>query len=267
MPKETETSRRFKRMKQENPHIEIDNISEEVTFVMSMPRLAFTDNMFCLINACAELHIRGKRHSGVFWEQGVENLLEDAIHDGYKYVLAIDYDTYYSLYHVVDMYETMQEHPEIDILVPLQVKRGERYPMAGMFQDDQGHMVKVFAGGFVDHISELNTGHFGLTLIKLSALEKIPKPWFISIPNADNRWRREHKDADVNFWIKAEKAGLNVKLAEVWIGHMELMCSWVGPDTGGYRTHYEGINQVLAGGWPDWTSPRSFKRSKNVNVK
>jgi len=267
MPRpETDTSKRVRTIKEENPHIQIDNIADEVTFIMSMPRLAFTDNMYCLINACAELHIRGKRHAGVYWEQGMENLLEGAIHDNYKYALAIDYDTYYSIYHIVDLYDIMQQNPEIDILLPLQVKRGHKYPMAGMFQDEQGHLVKVFTGGFVDRIADCDTGHFGLTMIKLSALEKISKPWFISITNADNRWRREHKDADVNFWIKAKKSGLIVKLAEVFIGHMELMCSWCGPLKAGYRTHYEGINEVLAGGWPDWTSPQSFKENKNVNV-
>lgn len=259
---ETESERNNRKIKQDNPHIDIDRIAEEVTFIMSMPRLAFTDNMYCLINACTNLRLCGKRHSGVFWEQGIENLLEDATHEGYKYALAIDYDTYFTNYHIVDLYDIMQRNPEVDILVSLQPRRGHKYPMSGTFQDDTGFHVKITSGGFVNGIADCDTAQFGLTLIKLEALKKLTKPWFNSVTNKEGTWRREHKDADIYFWIQCKRAGVNVKLAEVFVGHLELMCSWCGPAENGFTTHYEGINQLLSGGWPEWTTPKSFKKNK-----
>ena len=248
--------------------IDVGNISKDVAFIMSMPRLAFTDNMFCLINAVHELGLYGQRHCGVFWEQGVENLLEDATESGFKYGLAIDYDTYFTKFHLIDLYRTMEKHPEIDVLFPLQSKRGHKYPIAGVFNDEQGDIVKVAANReFVDGISEADTGHFGLTLIRLESLKRLSKPWFISKPNKDNNWRLHHKDADINFWIKCKHDGLKVALAEVFIGHMELMCSWCGSDAAYYKTHYVAINDVLDGSLPGWTTPKSLSENIEMETK
>ena len=241
------------------PKIKFGRLREEVTFIMSMPRLAFTDNMFSLQNATYNLGLYGNRHSGAFWEQGIENLLEDAIEAGYKYGLAIDYDTFYSAFHIIDLYNLMEENPDFGVMFPLQARRGNYYPMAGYFMDDFGHMVKVAKGGFVKGIVPCDTGHFGLTLIRLSELSKLKKPWFESQTNDEGNWRERHKDADVNFWIQCKKVGIEAALAEVWIGHMQLMCSWCGPESKRFETAYQNQNEVLEGSVPEWTKPKSLK--------
>ena len=238
--------------------INAGNLAKDVTFMMSMPRMAFTDNMYCLQNATYKLGLWGQRHGGAFWEQGIENLLEEAIAKGYKYGLAIDYDTFYSCYNIVDLYNLMEKNPHIDVLVPLQTRRGNEYPMCGTFEDPRGDRVRITRGNFVDGIADLDTGHFGLTMIRLAALKKLSSPWFISVPSERNDWRQGHKDADVHFWIKCKKDGLTVKLAEVWIGHMELMCAFPGPSgDDNFKTHYLTMNQVLSGELPKWTAPKS----------
>ena len=93
------------------PKLKVGRLREEVTFIMSMPRLAFTDNLFSLQNATYDLGLYGNRHGGAFWEQGMENLLEDAIEKGYKYALAIDYDTFYTAYHIIDLYAFFASFP------------------------------------------------------------------------------------------------------------------------------------------------------------
>ena len=242
--------------------IEAGNLAKDVTFIMSMPRLAFTDNMYSLQDATYNLGIYGQRHGGAFWEQGIENLLEDAIEKKYKYALAIDYDTFYTSWHIIDLYNLMEENPDIGVLFPLQSRRGHPYPMAAYFMDDAGDMVKVAKGAFVNGVTPCDTGHFGLTMIRLEELKKLEKPWFESKTNADGNWRRKHKDADVNFWIKCKPAGIKVALAEVWIGHLELMCGWSGPENNQFKTIHMSMNEVLDGKAPAWSTPKSFKKQK-----
>lgn len=235
------------------------NISRDVMYVMSLPRLSFTDNMFSALNAVKGLDIHGERAGGVFWEQGLENVLEHAIEDGYKYGLTIDYDTFYTMYHIIDLYNLMEKHKDVGIFIPLQPRRGHKYPISGKFQDPEGDNVVVSKGGFTDGRQPVDTGHFGLTMIRLSELSKLKKPWFESKPSPNGDWHRGHKDADVNFWIKCKKAGIKVALAEVWIGHLQLMCSWCGSVEKNFVTHHMEINDVLEGGLPGWTLPKSFK--------
>lgn len=195
----------------------------------------------------------------------MENLLEKAIEKGYKYGLAIDYDTFYTMYHILDLYSLMEIHPEVGILVPLQARRGNKYPMSGMFNDPEGDMVTVSKGGFVDGVKDVDTAHFGLTMIRLSETEKLEKPWFESKTSDAGDWHRGHKDADVHFWIKCKKAGIKVALAEVWIGHLQLMCAWSGAVEKNFATHYVDINEVLEGGLPSWAIPKSFSGTQVID--
>uniref|UniRef100_A0A6M3XKF5 Putative methyltransferase n=1 Tax=viral metagenome TaxID=1070528 RepID=A0A6M3XKF5_9ZZZZ len=248
-----------------NPPVEEEEkskICKDVMFFMSLPRLCFTDNMFSAINAVKGLGLYGERFQGVFWEQGMENLLEKAIDKGYKYGLAIDYDTFYTMYHVLDLYNIIERNPDVGIISPLQPRRGNKYPMSGTFQDPRGDNVLVSKGGFDGGIKPVDTAHFGLTMIRLSELSKLKKPWFQSKPNEKGDWHRGHKDADVNFWIKCKSAGIKAALAEVWIGHLQLMCSFCGPVEENFVTYHEEINTVLEGGLPKWTIPKSFKEKQ-----
>jgi len=242
-----------------------DSISEAAMFFMSLPRLCFTDNMFSAINGVKGLSLYGERFQGVYWEQGMENLLEKTIEKGYKYGLAIDYDTFYTMYHIIDLYNIMEAHPEVGILAPLQPRRGNKYPMSGLFQDPEGNNVVVSKGPFTDRIKDVDTAHFGLTMVRVSELAKLKKPWFESKPSPKGDWHRGHKDADVNFWIKCKKAGIKAALAEVWIGHLQLMCSFCGPVEKNFVTCHMEINDVLEGGLPSWGIPKSFEEGKLID--
>ncbi|MHA2247995.1 MAG: hypothetical protein ACXADY_23815 [Candidatus Hodarchaeales archaeon] len=233
-------------------------LTDDVRYVMSLPRTGFTDNLFCLADAVARLSLRGRRDNGVYWYQDMENMLEKVIEDGAKYALTIDFDTWFSPYHIIDLYDLMEKHAEYAALFPLQARRSNRYPMAGKFVDKKGDRVTVAKGGqFVDGVSRQDTGHFGLTMIRLSELEKLKKPWFYSKPNENKAWQQGKKDADVRFWLKCKREGLKVGLARVWIGHMELMCSFSGPEDTNFATKYFPINNIILGGAPSWSTPKS----------
>jgi len=243
-------------------------IKDDVAYIMSMPRLAFTDNMYSLITTVGKLGLYGQRHSGVFWEQSLERLFESTIEKGYKYALTIDYDTFYNEYNILDLYNIMGEHPEIGVLAPLQARRGNTYPMAGVFNDEDGDSITIKASRvFINGIAEMETAHFGLTLVRLSEFQKLSKPWFISVPDSKGSWGLGHKDADVNFWIKCKKEGIKVALAEVWIGHLELLCSWCGPQETNFTTQRMEMNDILSGGVPYWAIPKSYEGSDNLYLE
>lgn len=239
----------------------IGALPAEMRFMMSMPRLAWTENMFSLVNGAKKLGLQGDNYQGVFWEQGMENMLEKAIEGGYKYMLAIDYDTVYLPGHIVDLYNIMEANPDLDIVFPLQPRRGNPYPMAADFEDfekNQGDLVKITKGNFKECIVPCDTGHFGLSVIRLDALNRLSKPWFNSTPAKNGGWGRGHKDADVAFWIKCKKEGVKVALAEVWIGHLEVVCSWCGPKKDHFKTVHMYTHEALQG-VPEWAQPKCMK--------
>lgn len=241
-----------------------ENISRDIMFIQSMPRLTFSDNAYSLINATRDLGIKGKRHGGAYYEQGITLLLEDAVKGNYKYGLAIDYDTWFAKYHIIDLYNLMERHPDVGVLFPFQTRRGHNYPMAMDYVDGHGHLTKVTKGNFIDGITPCDSGHFGLTMIRLTELSKLEKPWFESVPSDEGDWGLRHKDADVNFWIKCKQAGIKTALAEVYIGHLQLMCSFPGPRKENFRTYHMDINDVLDYAIPKWTIPKSYDKPLQV---
>jgi hypothetical protein len=238
-------------------------LKEDVFYLLSLPRLAFTDNMFSVTNAVSRLDLAGRYSTSAFWYQGLEGLLEKALEKGYKYALTIDFDTWFTEYHIIDLYVLMEKNPDLLALIPLQPRRGHTYPMAGMFTNDSGDEINLTKGDFVDGIYETNTGHFGLTLIRLSELKKLSKPWLQSQPSAEGpTWGDGKKDADIFFWIKCKNEGLKIALAEVYIGHLQLLCSFTGTKEKKFKTQYVPMQAIFEGHLPDWVEPKSFPKER-----
>ena len=77
--------------------------------------------------------------------------------------------------------------------------------------------------------SQAMTGHFGLTIIRLEAVKRMPKPWFLSTTNDAGEWEDGpgRADADVGFWCMLNHVGGKVYQANrIRIGHMELTATW-----------------------------------------
>ncbi len=237
------------------------DISKDVKFLMSLPRLGFTDNLFCLMNSVGKLGIDGHRNTCAFWHQGLEAMLERTVEQKNKYALAIDYDTYYTQYHIVDLYEWMESHPEIDALFPLQPGRANEHPMAVNWTNDEYRHVNYTRGGFTDGIVSCDSGHFGLTMLRVESIAKLSKPWFKSLLSPQNDWNEGKKDADIAFWIKFKKEGFKSYLADLYIGHFELMCSFSRPQEDNFKTLYVPSNDVVCGQLPTWAVPKSLQRA------
>jgi hypothetical protein len=221
--------------------------------VMSMPRLAWTENMGCCYTALGPLHIPFVRSIGVFWGQCLQRLFQQIAEGGkHKYVLAIDYDTIFDAHDVCMLRDIADAH-DLDILCPLQIGR-DRNQLLAKIDDGMGLPVSELAVERLadDHWPVLH-GHFGLTLIRCDRLREFPMPWFIGEAGAKGDWGNDRVDDDVYFWKKARAAGWKISTTpQVRVGHLQVVASW--PDRNLNCVH-QFMHDYHTNGKPDWTLP------------
>ena len=70
-------------------------VDVRVEAVFSMPRLGFNDNFFTWAQALMPLGIRPTKVTGAFWDQCMQRVFEQFV-DSCEYVLAVDYDTFFT---------------------------------------------------------------------------------------------------------------------------------------------------------------------------
>src|SRR5437868_7043654 len=129
------------------------------------------------------------------------------------------------------MMRLMLLHPEVDAICPLQSARGWSSPLMTMQLPEGIDPNNVPKSYFDQDMVRLRTGHFGCTLIRVSALQAVAKPWYWATPAADGSWNDGHVDDDIYFWRQWEKAGKTLFNANrVVVGHAELMIKWPGRD-------------------------------------
>lgn len=200
--------------------------------MMSCPRLGWTETWMCISEIFTPLGIGVAKHTGVFWGQALTRLFQDAVELEADYVITLDYDSVFTRDHVLELIATIDQNPEIDAVVPVQVRRETNLSMFAV-RDSEG---KIHAGdiSFLDlsqPTSKIMAGHFGLSIIRGSSLAKLPKPWFMAVPNSDGDWIDGQIDEDIYFWLNAEANGWEVRLANnVRIGHIQNLISWPSSD-------------------------------------
>src|SRR6185369_4308312 len=92
-------------------------------------------------------------------------------------------------------------------------------------------------------------GHFGLTMIRASSLDRLEKPWFKAIPDLNGEWEAGHIDEDIYFWINAMANHWNVCLAnEVRIGHLQRIVAWPKSD---FTPMFQYMSQFQERGQPE----------------
>ena len=210
-------------------------VDVRVEAVLSMPRLAFTANAFSWVQALMPLNIRPTMGTGCFWDQVHTRVWEQFI-DRCEYLLCIDYDSFFSqadIEHLFALALTFQ----CDALAPLQTKREDGRPMLTL----QGQLDNPPEEGktavprewFAAPVQEVDTAHFGCTIISTAALKRCEKPWFWSKPAPDGTWNDGRRDPDIWFWDNFRKSGNSVYVTpRVTIGHGEYVVTWPGKDLG-----------------------------------
>ena len=246
----------------------IPNMSKRVGVILSLPRLAFTENATCVETVSRFLNIRVSRYTGSHWHYGIENLLEDAIDTGYDYIVTVDYDTLFTEWHVIELFDLMEKNPDISAIFPIQNKRGSGMPMfsSKRHQVDYDGVkneseVKIKIDELKCDLFECDSGHFGLTIIRLADLKKMEKPWLQCIPDENNCWKGNKVDADIRFWNQMRKAGLKVAMAaHLYIGHLQMLCTLAQPITKGWQAAHYNVHDMITGNVPIWYVPASFAR-------
>jgi len=200
---------------------------------LSMPRLSFTANHFAWAQALMPLGIRPTMGTGVFWYQVNTRVFEQFI-DKCEYLLLIDYDSFFSqadIEHLFALALTFQ----CDALAPLQTKREDGRPMLTLKgcldNPPEGGSTSVPREWFQAPVQEVDSAHFGCTILSTAALKRAKKPWFWCKPSPDGSWNDGRRDPDIYFWSNWRESGNKVYVTpRVCIGHGEYVVTWPGKD-------------------------------------
>ncbi len=199
----------------------------DVCAAMSVPRVGWTDTYRCLLDSFYKLQIPCLQTTGVFWGQCLQRTMEQIVEAGKaKWILTVDYDSVFDAHDLVVM-RTIAEQENLDILAPLQAKR-ESSELLAKIDDGNGEPVRELE---VERLADLYLpclhAHFGATLIRVDALKRLPKPWFLGTPSAEGKWDDARTDDDIHFWKQCTLAGFKMGITpRVRIGHLEVMIAW-----------------------------------------
>lgn len=224
-----------------------------VAAVMSVPRLGFTDNFFCVSQAITPHRIPLTKVTGAFWGQCLQRSMDGVLND-YDVVLTIDYDTVFTA-KTVEALLALLMHSGMDAIAPLQTKREANTVMfakAGVSPDDK---TVVGDDWFSKVVQPVETAHFGCTLIRTAAIKKMAKPWFLAAANDDGDYTGGHTDEDIYFWKKFCASGNTLGIAtQISVGHAELMLTWPSREVPGgkvqqHTTDFWNSKEPPSGAW------------------
>lgn len=207
------------------------DVDVRVEAVLSMPRVSFTANHFAWAQALMPLGIRPTMGTGVFWDQVNTRIFEQFI-DNCEYLLTIDYDTFFSREDVEHLFALALTF-QCDAITGLQCKREDGRPMLtlkGTLDNPPADGVTTLpAGWFNEPVQEVDSAHFGLTVISTAALKRAKKPWFWSKPGTGDSWNEGRTDPDIWFWRNWRESGNSVFISpRIVLGHGEYVVTWPG---------------------------------------
>jgi hypothetical protein len=211
----------------------------QIVSVMSVPMCGWNPHWGCHSAALAPFRLADQVIMfGAWWDHGMSNALEEMKDRGnVDWVLAIDYDSMFTAQHVSDLLQRFGENPEIDALAALQPRRGtEETPIMTVGQDTQVE--------FGDAAVRCDSAHFGLTLLRMDAIAKMPLPWFLHTPDPQGSYRSKSRlDPDIYFWKKWGETGNTLYVdPNVRIGHLQPMVAELHDDGDGHlrtrHTHF-----------------------------
>lgn len=210
-------------------------VEAKVAALTSVPRLGFQAHFGVCQKAfkCGEFEIPIYKFSGAYWEQHIQNGLALLFEKNNGWVITLDYDSIFDSEHIKELLTLAAMYPEADAIVPWQVHRGKDKNPLFSIVDRAGNIRRSFdPSEFNEDLTQIQTGHFGLTLLKAEAVKKMPKPWFWSQPNPENgEWDENRMDADIYFWKKFKEAGNKAFIANtVRIGHIDEEIFWMDKD-------------------------------------
>ncbi len=207
---------------------------DKVVVAVNCPRIGFVDHMFAIVDALIPLGCLVSRYHGAFWNQGLTNLIEEAIKNGADFVVSVDYDTLFDRDDCRYLLQTISHHPHMDALCGLQIKREVSAPLCTVLAEDgESWMEEMPLSLFQTEFTKLMTAHFGLTVLRCSAFADLEKPWFNGRADPNGEWHDGRLDPDMNFWRVWREAGHTLYQANlVRLGHLQMMATWPTQELG-----------------------------------
>lgn len=188
----------------------------KLSAIMSVPRYGSNASRGIIQGALKPWKINLITSQGVFWHHLMQGHFEQALADGVDICVAIDYDSCFTSQMFDTLLTHLCEHPEIDALAAVQMRRMSDKPLLTNFGDEN----ITFEGKPVP----VSTAHFGLTLFRMECFKDLPKPWFVSRPGPDGGYGDGRMDPDIYFWHHWRECGRTIFMdPQVRIGHVEEM--------------------------------------------
>lgn len=207
----------------------------QIVSVMSVPMCGWNPHWGCHTTALAPFGLADQVIMyGAWWDHGMSNAFEDLVDRGnVDWILAMDYDSMFTARDVSSLFERFGANAHIDALAAIQPRRGsEETPIMTIGQNTEF----AFGGDAV----KCDTAHFGLTLFRVDALAKMPKPWFVHTPDPNGSYRTKSRlDPDMYFWRKWAETGNTLYVdPHIRIGHLQPMVAELYDDDGHLRTRH-----------------------------
>ena len=107
-------------------------------------------------------------------------------------------------------------------------------------------------------LTPIVTGHFGLTIFRAETLRNHERPWMVPRPNDENRWGKDHRDFDMDFWDRWVGAGKQAFMAtHVVLGHLEEVVAWPNKNI---TPIYQHVRDFAQKGKPAEAWPACFEQ-------
>jgi hypothetical protein len=203
---------------------------------MSVPRLGFMDNFFCIYQCLQTLdfYVPLLKFTGAYWGQCLTRTINSLIRDkDPALIMTVDYDTIFKPEIVGEMLAILRDNPHIDAIAPIEMHRMEPRPLFCIkAQNNGGFRAEVEDTFFDGPVSQIHTAHMGCMIFRVDSLKKVEKPWFWSKPDPNGEWEDGRIDDDTWFWEQWAKAGNTLYSSNRHVvGHAELMLRWpTAPD-------------------------------------
>ncbi len=207
--------------------IDISDIGKNVTVVMSLGRIGFTETSSCLMALVRQTGVNHIFGTGAFWDQSLTNAMEEAI-AATPYLLTLDHDSVFVPGDVLHLYALTKSYRDFHAIAATQIIRGGDRPLHNGSNTMEKTLIAAHANDpFSGELMRAHAAHFGLTMFRSAAFTDLPRPWFRSMPNEDGRWGDGRVDSDIGFWANWDRFGRTLHIAKkVEIGHLEEMIRW-----------------------------------------
>lgn len=179
----------------------------DVICVQSLPRLTYSSNHASIAMTLPALGINLHVAGGAYWHHCISQAIREHMADTeLKYVLTNDYDTPMRKEWVLELYDIMEANAWMDSLQGVQVRR-ETTELMYRVRISPTELRLPMQQDSKEPLLKIATGHFGLTLFRISAFKRLSLPWMHEKPDEEGFWSERALHPDIAFWFNMEAAG------------------------------------------------------------